>query len=95
MKRRWLLLILAGIMSLGLVACKDGEESSTDSSSPDSSTGDSSVETPIEPEEEENPDYGLGDYENENEEDWWNNSAEPEEPEEPENSEISGETLPY
>lgn len=47
----------------------------------------SGPQTPVEPENpDEEPDYGLGDYENENEEDWWNK---------PENSEISGETIPY
>jgi hypothetical protein len=89
MKKRWLLLIVACIMSISLTACQNNGNSGNGGNE----GGGNNEQQPLDPDSTiNNPDYGLGDYENENEEDWWNK---PDEPQKPEDSEISGETLPY
>jgi hypothetical protein len=89
MKKRWLLLIVACIMSISFTACQNNGNSANGGNE----GGGNNEQQPLDPDSTiNNPDYGLGDYENENEEDWWNK---PDEPQKPEDSEISGETLPY
>jgi hypothetical protein len=90
MKKRWLLLIVACIISISFTACQNNGNSGNGGNE---GGGNNEQQQPLDPDSTiNNPDYGLGDYENENEEDWWNK---PDEPQKPEDSEISGETLPY
>jgi hypothetical protein len=97
MKKGWLLWILAGIMSVSFASCADNSEGPSGGNS-----GGSQQQQPLYPDSSsgQDPDYGLGDNENENEEDWWNNSGSTDPDDNPgetppEDSEVSGETLPY
>lgn len=104
MKKRWLLFLIVGIMSISIFACKGSEENSSVVESSWTSSSTSSIEATQSStlEESLNPEYSLGDFENENENDWWdsiNNSSEIESSEEEsssvKDSDVTGETLPY
>ena len=85
-KKRWLILILASIIAVSLVGC---HKPNVDSSVENSSSALPPVR-PLEPEEKPNPDYDLGDYDNENDTPWWDGYTPPSD-----DDEISGETRPY
>ena len=90
-KKCWLMIILASIMAISLVGCNEPNvESSVKDSSPSSPA--LPPVRPLEPEEKPNPDYDLGDYDNENDKPWWDESVYPKPPKD---EEISGETRPY
>jgi hypothetical protein len=72
MKKRWLLFLIVGIMSISIFACKGIEENSSVSESSSISSSTNSIEetqssTLEESKESLNPEYSLGDFENENE----------------------------
>ena len=85
-KKCWLMIILASIMAISLVGC---DKPNADTPVEDSNPTLPPVR-PLEPEEKPNPDYGLGEFENENDTPWWDGYTPPSD-----EDEISGETRPY
>lgn len=88
MKKHWLIALLICSLCVSFSSCAQKEEMPNSGNS-DNLSGSTFPQLP--PEEEKEPSYGLGQYENENEKQWWTDSSSPEEKEE----EISGETIPY
>ena len=86
MKKRLFIAILACIMCFSLIACGDKKDGFDSSSQSEQSSQGGQSET-----DSFDSNYDLGDYENENEEQWWDGTNPPSSGD----SVLEGETIPY